>query len=423
MRRDPGGDASRPLAVTLVCQWYAPEPVSQPGWIVDGLIRQGADVRVLTGVPNYPTGQVPAPYSAWRGGDEVIDGVRVTRTPLFPSHDSRAVRRIANYVSWALSSALRGRRAFRGADVSLVYSSPATAAMAAMVARRRRGVPYVLLVQDVWPDSVLASGMVRGRVGDLVRGVIDLFVRRAYRGAAHVVVISPGMKDLLVSRGVPADKISVVCNWIGQESLSAVDSEQVPALRYSDDERVLMYAGNIGAAQDLGPVLDAVAEIAGIRLALVGDGAWREQLQRRAEALCTDRIVFLGARPRSEMPGLMAASDVQLVSLRDDPLFRVTIPSKLQSVLAAGQPVLLRGDGDMADVVREHDAGWVVHPADGAALRAALRDILATDRSTLLTMGHRGAVAYASHMAENVGAPRLLSHLRAAMDAETRQER
>ena len=423
MRRDGLVSNSRPLAVTLVCQWFAPEPVSQPGWIVDALRRQGAEVRVLTGVPNYPTGRVPSPYRAWRGGDEVVNGVRVTRTALFPSHDARALRRIANYASWALTSALRGGRAFDDSDVTLVYSSPATAALPAMLARRLRGIPYVLLVQDVWPDSVLASGMVHGRAGQWVGAAIDVFVRRTYRAAAHIVVISPGMRDLLLARGVPAAKVSVVYNWIGQEESPAIAAEQEVVLRASPQERVLMYAGNLGAAQDLGPVLDAVAATPGIRLVLVGDGAWREDLERQAARLECDRIVFLGPRPRGEMPGLMAAADVQLVSLSDDPPFRITIPSKLQSVLAAGEPVLVRGDGDVADVIREHGVGWAVHPADIAGLRTALRDIVASAPESLSARGGRGAVAYAALMAEDVGAPRLIELLIAAVGTEERQGR
>ena len=142
---EPGVARDANLKVGFVCQWFSPEPIQQPGWIVDGLRRCGADVSVLTGIPNYPTGVVADGYRARKGYVEDLSGVTVRRTPLYPSHDTSAARRMLNYASWALSSALMGARHLKDRDVVLVYSSPATAALPAMAASRFLGVPYVLL--------------------------------------------------------------------------------------------------------------------------------------------------------------------------------------------------------------------------------------------------------------------------------------
>ena len=184
------------LRVTLVTQWYPPEPAQQPEWIADALAADHCDVNVLTGVPNYPNGVVAPGYRAWQRSREVLNGRVVTRTPLYPSHDSSSLRRILNYASWALTAALWGGRAFASSEVSLVYSSPATAALPAMWQRRRRGVPYVMIVQDLWPDSIFSSGFLRRpSVRRVVEPIVNAFVNRTYRNASGVVVISPGMAD------------------------------------------------------------------------------------------------------------------------------------------------------------------------------------------------------------------------------------
>src|ERR1022692_711072 len=151
---EPETCATATLNVAFVSQWFSPEPVHTPVWIAQALAREGLNVRVLTGVPNFPDGKVQSGFSPWRITREARDGFAILRSPLYPSHDGSAIGRIANYVSYAATSSLVGARLLRSSDVALVYSSPATAATAAMLARATSRTPYVLFVQDMWPDSV-----------------------------------------------------------------------------------------------------------------------------------------------------------------------------------------------------------------------------------------------------------------------------
>jgi colanic acid biosynthesis glycosyl transferase WcaI len=234
------------IRLVFATQWYPPEPADVPESIAHAMREQGMSVEVLTGIPNYPSGDVKQGYSAARATTQVLDGMPVHRVPLYPSHDSSAGRRMLNYMSWALASAVLGQRSLRRADVALVYSSPATAALPTMVARLLWRTPYVLLIQDVWPDSIFASGFLAGARTRWIHQLVDVFVQNSYAHAAHIVVISPGMTDLLIDRGVPQDKISVVYNWLP-------DSETTPSshaegqllrelLRLQRDERVFLYA-------------------------------------------------------------------------------------------------------------------------------------------------------------------------------------
>jgi colanic acid biosynthesis glycosyl transferase WcaI len=409
----------RPLKVALVCQWYNPEPVHQPSWIVDALIRLHARVEVLTGIPNYPAGRVHAGYAALSVRREMVDGVVVKRTPLYPSHNSGTLGRISNYVSWAVSSALFGQAMLRSADVALVYSSPATAALAAMVGRHLHGTPYVLLVQDVWPDSITASGSLSGRGGRWALPMVAGFASRAYRDAAKVVVTSPGMQRLLHSRGVPDEKLSLAYNWVQPPAETVVTGAWSRAeLGLDDDDFLLMYAGNLGAAQDLQAailgmsLLDATDRC---HLVLVGDGVERRALQRLAAERCPGRVHFIDSQPRSSMASVMGAADVQLVALADRPLFRVTTPSKLQSIMAAGHPVLAFASGDVAMTVLDAGAGFAVEPGRPAEFALAVLRLRVMAPEELRGMGSSGRNFYEENMSESTGASRLMAALQEAV--------
>jgi len=407
------------LKVTLVSQWYAPEPVSQPGWIVRAISNMGVDVEVLTGIPNYPSGRVHAGYEAWRSSSECSDGVRVRRTPEYPSHDASAIRRVLNYASWALSSALLGQRHLKRCDVALVYASPATAAFPALVARRLHRTPYVLLVQDVWPDSIFASNFLQGRTSKFAKWMVDRFVATTYKRASHIAVISPGMVGLLKSRGVPEKKISLIYNWVHEAGDSSGDTAVTLRgdLGLTDDDFLLMYAGNHGAAQALEAAIDAFALIPAserCHLLLIGDGIERDNLRERANRVCPERVHFVQARPRQSMGAVMGAADAHLVSLADRPLFRLTMPSKLQAILASGQPVLVACPGDAARVARESGAGEVARAADPLSIAAAVRRLLRVSPDQRRVMGENGRGYYDTHMSEQVGARRLVEVLRAA---------
>lgn len=204
-------------AVRLITQWWSPEPVTVPVWMAKALSAKGWDVDVLTGVPNYPTGTVAEGYSGARFRRESSEGFEVRRAPLYPSHDASVVRRMATYLSWATTAVIPAIIAPR-VDVNLVYSSPATAAIPALAARLVRRTPYIMVIQDIWPDSVTRGGFVRAstfvRLMDLV---LRQFVRLAYAGASGISVISPGAVDVLHARGVPRQKLQLIFNWVDEE--------------------------------------------------------------------------------------------------------------------------------------------------------------------------------------------------------------
>ncbi|NLU78815.1 glycosyltransferase family 4 protein [Micromonospora sp. HNM0581] len=406
--------------VALISQFFPPEPVPIPLGLSRSLRGLGFEVDVLTGVPNYPTGVVHPDYPRRRRIADRVDGLRVLRTPLHPSHDRSAVGRAANYLTWAASSTLLGTPLLRTADVALVYSSPATAAASALAARLRWGTPYLLMVMDLWPDSVFATGfLTRGLTRRVTEGTLSSFTALTYRWAEHVTVASPGSRDILIERGVPADKVSVVYNWADEKLMQPTEPD--PDLRarlgLSPDDFVILYGGNHGPAQDLRVAIEAMGrlrDLTDVHLVLVGDGVSKPALRGRAEELGLHRVHFVAPVAAERMAAVMAAADIQLVCLADEPLFRITMPSKVQTILACGLPILACAPGDAARVVREAGAGFTTVPGDAEQLARTIRLARGTPRPHLRNLGRAGLDHYRLHMSEATNSQFLAGLLTAA---------
>lgn len=411
------------MRIALVSQWYDPEGGSAaiPGSIARALQRRGHTVSVVTGFPNYPTGRLHDGYAVRPLRREVLAGVPVVRVPLYPSHGRSPVRRALNFLTFMVSASTLGALVARREQVSLVYSTPGTVGLAGVVLRRLFGQPFVLYVQDLWPDTVVATGLVPRRLTGLVRAVLDPFCHLVYRSAARIAVISPGMKDRLVERGVPTDKVDVVPNWVDEEVFGVRPGS------WDDHVFDLMYAGNLGDVQGLEVAVDALAlleDLPQVRLRLVGDGVARERLAARARAHgVEDRVLFEGVRPVSEMADVLASAHAQLVCLSDDPLFHITMPSKLQAVLACGRPVVTSAPGDVAVATEASGAGFAVAPGDPAALAGAVRALVSLGAAEREALGVRGRAYYEQNLSEAVGAARLEASLARALDERRKEAR
>lgn len=406
------------MRVGYVTQWFPPEPGTVvPTAIATGLTALGHDVEVLTGFPNYPTGRVMPGYRVRAYQRETgPGGIPVHRAPLYPSHSASAVPRMANYLSFAAGASAIARTRMGVPDVWLVYSSPATTVIPAVRALRRHRAPVFLLIQDLWPDSVTGSGFVAGRAGKTVERALTAFCDWSYEHAAGIGVISPGMRTLLTSRGVADDKIFDTPNWIDDGHLLpdlTPDGVDRAALGLPEG-RLWMYAGNLGELQGLDVLVRAFARRPEAQLVLLGDGVARDDLARLASELRAPNIHLHPTVPVDEVGRYLAAADIQVVSLQDTPLLRVTMPSKVQSALAAGRPILAHAAGDAAGLVTGAGVGWAATPGVERALDQAIDAGLGLTESELRAMGGRARRVYDAQYSPNVGPQRLAAALEAA---------
>lgn len=388
------------MKILLLTQWFEPETCLKGLSFARELQRLGHDVSVLTGFPNYPGGRLYPGYRVRPWQREIMDGISVVRVPLYPSHDRSAPGRVLNYGSFAFAAAA-ATLALPRPDIVYVYSPPPTAALGALLLRALRGVPFILDVQDMWPDTLGATGMVRQ--GGLIRAV-EWWLARIYKRAARITVLSDGFRRLLIERGVAADRITVIPNWTDECAPLCPSPSSQAAQDYFD----IVYAGNLGPGQAVDVVIGAARLLRGtaphIRFLIAGDGVDAANLAASASADALDNVVFLGRLPGTQMPELFARAEALLVHLRDEPVFHVTIPSKTQAYLRAGKPILMGVRGDAADLIRKAGAGLAFEPGNPAALAEVALEMAALAPAQRQAMGDAGADYYRLHLSLKVGA-------------------
>lgn len=355
---------------------------------------------MLTGMPNYPLGQLFRGYDWFSPNTEQFEGIPVYRVPLITRGKGQPWRLALNYLSFTICASLLAPFRCRGAfDVIFVYQpSPITVGLPALVLKMLKRAPIVFWVQDLWPESLSATGAVQSRMA--LRWVEKL-VRFIYRRCDLILVQSEGFIPCVTAVGADSQRVVYFPNWaeafyrpVGM-TLDATERAEMP-----NGFRV-MFAGNIGAAQSFETLLAAAEQLkpyAEIQWVVVGDGhkkVWlEEQITARGLKGC---VHLLGRHPVEAMPRYFALADALLVLLRKDPLFAVTIPSKVQSYLACGRPIIAALEGSGAAIVREAAAGLVCDPGDGKDLARAVMSLYRMTPEERGLMGMHGRQYYESH--------------------------
>lgn len=394
------------MRILLLSQWFDPEPTFKGLPFAQELVRRGHQVEVITGFPNYPGGKIYPGYRLRPWQREYMGGIPVLRVPLYPSHDRSVIKRILNYCSFSLSASIASLFISRP-DVIYAYHPPATIALPALLAKAFYRVPLVYDIQDLWPDTIGATGMLRK---GLITNLLSKWCRFVYRMADRLVVLSPGFKEALSNRGVPAEKIEVIYNWCDEHSIGPGTLEKSSLEGNSDDTFKVLFAGTMGLAQALDSVLKSAEicerAIPRVRFVFIGGGVDRDRLERQAREMGLSNVQFLERMPMSEMGNILSTADALLVHLKDDPLFRITIPSKTQAYLAAGKPVLMAMAGDAASLIQLCGGGVVCKPEDPQALAAAIQKMVSMGRDRLTEMGEAGRSFYARELSIRTGVER-----------------
>jgi len=393
------------MRILVIMQWFEPEPTLRGLPFARELVKLGHEVEVLTGFPNYPSGNVYDGYRVKLLQTETVDGVKIIRVPLYPSHDSSCIRRFTNYASYALAAALIGPWVTKKPDVAYVYHPPPTTGLPAGVFRILRGVPFVYDIQDMWPDTLQATDMFNSQLGIKL---IGMWCKLVYRCASKIVVLSQGFKRTLCGRGVPADKIEVIYNWCNEAMVRPVARDPALAEELGFAGRFnVMFAGNMGRAQGLEAVLNA-AEIVktrcpNVQFVFIGGGVDVGSLKQKAEDMCLKNVLFLPRRPMSEIEKILSLADVLLVHLKDEPLFRITIPGKTQTYLSVGKPILIAVRGDATDIVLRAGAGLKCEPENPQSIAKTVEKFQAMSRAELEQMGERGKRFYQEQLSLAIG--------------------
>ncbi|WFE40542.1 glycosyltransferase family 4 protein [Micromonospora sp. WMMD998] len=408
------------MRIGILSYHFPPEPAFIPGSLAEELAARGHEVRVLTGFPDYPGGQVyPGWRQRWRHQTH-SERLTVRRVPRYTAGDGAPGARTAGWLSFAGSAALVGRRYLRDLDALYVFQLPAVTFAAAGLLRLLGRVPTVLHVQDVWTEEDPA------RPGGSRRWTrrLDAGLRRLYREAAVVAVSAPSMRDLVLAGGARPDRVRTVLNWTDERLFRPAEPGPVARRLIRRDGRcVVMHAGTIGVRQGLETAVRAAAAL-GDRtdLVLVGSGSEERRVRGLAAELGADNIRFVERRSPADMPQLYAAADYQLVMQRDLPELRGTVPGKLQAALSCAAPVLASAGGDTAELVERARAGLSCPPEDWTALADRFWLAAAIPPAARADMGRRGREAYLRQMSLRAGVERVEGLLREAAGSRRNEQ-
>lgn len=374
------------MKILLLTQWFDPEPTFKGLAFAKELKRQGHDVQVLTGFPNYPGGKIYEGYKLKLYQREEIDGISILRVALYPNHDSSALKRIFNYISFAFMAMIFGIFATKKADVIYAYHPPLTVGIAAVFIKFFRRTLIVYDIQDMWPDTLKATGMLNNnKILNLIGSVCKL----VYRFVDHIVVLCPGFKKLLIERDVPEEKISIIYNWCDEQGLTQARPAKVEYQQLMQNKFNIVFAGNMGKAQALDTILEVaknVQKMEDIQFVFVGGGTETERLKQLLITENISNVIFIPRMPMAEVGGVLELSNLLLVHLKKDPLFEITVPSKTQAYMAMGKPVLMAVAGDAANLVQRAECGCVAISENVESIQQAILKIYHLPASEQLKM-------------------------------------
>lgn len=379
------------MQLLVVTQYFWPENFRINDLVAE-LVRRGHQVVVLTGWPNYPEGRLFCDFR--RNPREFLNyhGAWVVRVPILPRGNGR-IRLLFNYISFAISASLWGSWRLRGRQFDAVFAyepSPITVGIPAVVLRSLKKAPLAFWVLDLWPETLVAVGAVRSR---LALRLVEKLVASIYRRCDLILAQSKRFVPAITEHAGQDARIEYFPSWA--ESVFTTDAAlPAPEVPLSSACFTVLFAGNIGDAQDFPAILSA-AEILkdqpSIRWLIVGDGrqaGWvSDEIANRG---LQSNVLMLGQHPVERMPSFFKHADALLVSLKDDPVFAMTIPGKLQAYLAAGIPILAMLDGEGADVVKNGRAGLTCPAGDHKALANAVLKLSGMSFNERKAMGISG---------------------------------
>ena len=399
------------MRLLVVSQYFWPESF-RINELVQTLVRRGVEVNVLTGKPNYPEGKVFPGYRALGSMRETWNGANVYRVPLIPRGYRSGIRLFLNYLSFVVSAATLGPWMLRRVpcDAIFVYApSPLLKALPALLIGWLKRVPVVVYVQDLWPESIEATGYVRNRVA--IR-MVESLVRFIYRHA-DLILVSSRSFIASVQRFSPTAQVVYYPNSVDSVFCDPEygSKHDVPALRSGF---TVVFAGNVGAAQAVHVITKAAAllkKYPDIRIVVLGSGSELDWMRTQIAEHKLHNLILAGRFPVDAMPNLLAQASVLLVTLADREIFAATVPNKIQAYMAVGRPIIAAMNGEGARLVQEANAGLAVPAENAIALADGIVSLHEMPQSELEKLGANARSYYRRHFDHETLVTELQSHL------------
>lgn len=412
------------MRILIVSQYFWPEGF-RINDIAKTLVEKGAHVDILTGKPNYPEGRITEGYRAWGTQRETWEGATVFRVPLFPRGARSAWRLALNYLSFIFSGLIFGPWLLRKRpyDVVFVYGlSPILLAIPGIFLARLKRRKLVLWVQDLWPDSLSATGYIRHP--HLLRWV-ERVVRWIY-GHSDLILVQSRAFIAAVSALAPGKTIAYYPNSVDATFGDPPDPGVIlPKIRALESGFPVVFAGNVGVAQAVEVIVEAaelLKSYSEISFIVFGQGSRWEWMREQVAMRGLTNLHLPGRFPVDTMPGLMQKAGALLVTLADEPIFAATVPNKTQAYMAAGRPIVACLNGEGARVVEEAQAGISVPAEDEKALAEAVLLLYRMAPEQRAAMGANGRQYFKTHFDHDKLVEELMAHLRGVSATKKKKE-
>lgn len=377
--------------ILYISQYFYPE-IFRGNDIAFDWIERGYEVTVICAIPNYPRGKYFAGYSLFKKRREALKGVNIIRIPVIPRGNANGIMLMLNYFSFAILASIFSFFHSLWIKYDLVFVqqlSPVTMALPAVIIKKIQKIPLILWVLDLWPESLKSAGNINNK---FVIGFFEILVKFIYRNSSKILISSQGFKTSICTKGVHSEKINYFPNW-AEDSFTKINRDlKIPIL---PDGFLVMFAGNIGEAQDFESVLSAALKLKenkSIKFVLLGDGRKKKWIEKYCnENNLNETVYCLGRFPLDTMPLFFEKASVLMVSLKDEHIFNLTLPAKVQAYMISGKPLIGMMNGEGNKIINESGCGYCVNASDIDEFSKKILAMSKLKQEELIRMGQLGA--------------------------------
>jgi len=356
------------MKILLITEYFPPEIGAGSTRAYDHSsqwVKNGHDVTVITGFPDYPDGIIPQKYKGYKFLIEDIEGIRVIRTYTFPAPNKGFFRRVISFLSFMISSVLQGTAASKKQEILIATSPPFLVGVSGYIISKFKNIPFVFEIRDLWPESAIQLGELKNKFVIKFLQKIELYL---YHSAKLIVPVAESTINVILKKGIDEKKIVVIKN--------GVDLETIPRQLSNKSENtkkfVVTYIGTIGLSHALDKVVESAELLKNedsIFFQIIGEGAEKENLRNLIGKLGLKNIKLINKIEREQLTEYYSKADILLVTLRKLDIFRKVIPSKLFEIMAFGKPILISVDGEARFIVEKARAGLFVQPENPEDLK------------------------------------------------------
>ena len=385
------------MNILLVTQYFYPENFKSND-IAFELKKRGYDITVLTGIPNYPKGRFYEGYNIFKNRCQTIHGVKIKRSFLFPRREGKGFQLAINYLSWSFCASIHAffLALFNKYDAIIVYGiSPITQSIPAIIVKKIKKTPMYFWVLDLWPESLTYAG---GVTNKYVLSFFTNIVKMTYTNSEKILISSQGFKQSILEKGNYKDKIIYFPNWAEEIFLNENHLSEIPKI---PDGFIVMFAGNIGEAQDFDNIMQCtllLKENKDIKFVFIGDGRKRTWVDSFITKYYLQETVYtLGYFPIDAMPSLYKRADVMLLSLKNEPIFNLTVPAKLQTYMASGKPIVAMINGEGQNIIKDCNCGLAVNSGNYKKLAYSILTLKEKNIEEREKLGQNGQEYFLEH--------------------------